>query len=64
MARLDGVDGAFRTTQRGIDPGSYFGFSDVVHPGRDVIGWFVERIEPDELETYRDWLEQYAETIE
>lgn len=62
IAKLADVDRTFRSASRGIEAGSNFGLLGMVHPGRDVIGWFVETIEPDEMDEYRNWLERYGET--
>ncbi|WP_247730546.1 hypothetical protein [Halovivax limisalsi] len=64
VARLDGADRAFRTTQRDTERGTFVGFAGNVRPGTDAIAWGVESIDPDELDTYRNWLERYAITIE
>ncbi|AGB14675.1 hypothetical protein Halru_0020 [Halovivax ruber XH-70] len=62
VARLTDIDRTFRSTSRGIEPGSDFGLMGMVHPGRDAIGWFSETVGPDEITEYENWLERYGET--
>lgn len=55
VGTLSGAEREFRTTVS--DEADNIGLYGAVHPGRDALGWFVDRIDEEDIEEYREWVE-------